>query len=111
MCAPLGRRGISFAALLRSLTATGATGMGTRWATGALNQVEGGCQGPILAEAHGTMMVCDYNGWNDAPEDEREALDLVEPTLAPPSLAVSSRSQRGHSRGPTSEATPNRQAA
>jgi hypothetical protein len=33
-------------------------------------------------------MVGDYNGWNDAPEDEREALDLLESTLAPLSLAV-----------------------
>lgn len=23
-------------------------------------------------------MSCDYNGWNDAPEDEREALDAYE---------------------------------
>jgi hypothetical protein len=22
-----------------------------------------------------TMMTCDYNGWNDAPEDEREWFD------------------------------------
>jgi hypothetical protein len=33
-------------------------------------------------------MVGDYNGWNDAPEDEREALDILEPTLAPLPLAV-----------------------
>ena len=24
------------------------------------------------------MLSCDYNGWNDAPEDEREALDAYE---------------------------------
>jgi hypothetical protein len=34
------------------------------------------------------MMVCDYNGWNDAPEDEREALELFESTLAQRSLVV-----------------------
>jgi hypothetical protein len=26
----------------------------------------------------GAMLSCDYNGWNDAPEDEREALDGLE---------------------------------
>ena len=25
-----------------------------------------------------TVMSCDYNGWNDTPEDEREALDAYE---------------------------------
>jgi hypothetical protein len=24
------------------------------------------------------VLSCDYNGWNDAPEDEREALDAYE---------------------------------
>jgi hypothetical protein len=24
------------------------------------------------------MMGCDYNGWNDVPEDEREAIDAFE---------------------------------
>ena len=24
------------------------------------------------------MLSCDYNGWNDTPEDEREALDAYE---------------------------------
>lgn len=58
-----------------------------------------------------TKMVCDYNGWNDAPEDEREALDLVEPTLYPASLAVLPSSQPGHFPAPAVEASPHRRAA
>jgi hypothetical protein len=57
------------------------------------------------------MMVCDYNGWNDAPEDEREALDLVEPTLTPPPLAALPRSQPGNSPATAAEASPYRRAA
>ena len=26
-------------------------------------------------EEGGTVLTCDYNGWNDAPEDEREWFD------------------------------------
>ncbi len=29
------------------------------------------------------MIVCDYNGWADAPEDEREALEALELGPAP----------------------------
>jgi len=43
---------------------------------------------------YGSMMVCDYNGWNDAPEDEREALDLLETVLAQPPRPVLSKGQR-----------------
>jgi len=57
------------------------------------------------------MMVCDYNGWNDAPEDEREALDLVEPTLALSSLVVLPRLQPGDSPVPATEAAHHRRAA
>jgi len=42
---------------------------------------------------YGSMMVCDYNGWNDAPEDEREALDLLETVLAQPPKPVLSKGQ------------------
>lgn len=65
----------------------------------------------VLAEADGTMMVCDYNGWNDAPEDEREALDLVEPTLAPSSRVVLPRLQSGNSPAKAAEVSPQRRAA
>ena len=32
-----------------------------------------------------TVLICDYNGWADAPEEEREALDAVDlgPTSRP----------------------------
>jgi hypothetical protein len=43
---------------------------------------------------YGSMMVCDYNGWNDAPEDEREALDLLETVLAQPPRPVLGKGQR-----------------
>jgi hypothetical protein len=38
------------------------------------------------------MLVCDYNGWADAPEDEREALDALElgPGPAPPPSSTAS---------------------
>jgi len=39
------------------------------------------------------MMFCDYNGWNDAPEEEREALDLLEAALAQPLKPVLSKEQ------------------
>jgi hypothetical protein len=29
-------------------------------------------------EVEWTVLTCDYNGWNDAPEDEREALEAYE---------------------------------
>jgi hypothetical protein len=59
--------------------------LGTRRVAGALSWLDwDGCPEP---QARYTM-VGDYNGWNDAPEDEREALDLLESTLAPLSLAV-----------------------
>ncbi|HEY7635444.1 MAG TPA: hypothetical protein VH763_07875 [Gemmatimonadales bacterium] len=45
------------------------------------------------------MMVCDYNGWNDAPEDEREALDLIEAALAYPARPVLSKVQPGKAIG------------
>jgi hypothetical protein len=28
------------------------------------------------------VLSCDYNGWNDAPEDEREALEAYEAAAA-----------------------------
>jgi hypothetical protein len=35
-------------------------------------------------------MTCDYNGWNDAPEDEREALDVYEAAAEKARVAVGS---------------------
>ena len=35
-------------------------------------------------------MSCDYNGWNDAPEDEREALDAYEAAGEKARVAVGS---------------------
>jgi hypothetical protein len=64
-----------------------------------------------LAEANGTMMVCDYNGWNDAPEEEREALDLLEATLTQPSLALVRMSPPGRSPTPAVDPGPHRRAA
>jgi hypothetical protein len=42
------------------------------------------------------MIVCDYNGWADAPEDEREALEALElaPVPAPKSLTHGLRFRR-----------------
>jgi hypothetical protein len=37
-------------------------------------------------------MSCDYNGWNDAPEGEREALDAYEATAEKARVAVGSGS-------------------
>jgi hypothetical protein len=34
------------------------------------------------------MLICDYNGWNDAPEDEREALDAYETAAEKASVAL-----------------------
>jgi hypothetical protein len=56
-------------------------------------------------------MVCDYNGWNDAPEDEREALDLLEPTLASTMLVVLSNLQRNPAPAAAPETKPHRRAA
>jgi hypothetical protein len=35
-----------------------------------------------------TVFSCDYNGWADVPEDEREALDAFETTSAAPVITV-----------------------
>jgi len=42
------------------------------------------------------MIVCDYNGWADAPEDEREALEALElgPVPAAKSLQRGRRLRR-----------------
>jgi hypothetical protein len=56
-------------------------------------------------------MVGDYNGWNDAPEDEREALDILEPTLAPLSLAVLPKVQPIKASATGAEAISRRKAA
>ena len=41
------------------------------------------------------MLSCDYNGWNDAPEDEREALDAYEAAAEKPrSLSAQARVRR-----------------
>jgi hypothetical protein len=43
------------------------------------------------------MLVCDYNGWADAPEDEREALEALELGAAsPPPRTSAARSTSGH---------------
>jgi hypothetical protein len=34
------------------------------------------------------VLSCDYNGWNDAPEDEREALDAYEAAAEKARVAV-----------------------
>jgi hypothetical protein len=34
------------------------------------------------------VLSCDYNGWNDAPEDEREALDAYEAAATKARLAL-----------------------
>jgi hypothetical protein len=39
--------------------------------TGSLRQKRGGQK----RKAECNVMTCDYNGWNDAPEDEREWFD------------------------------------
>jgi hypothetical protein len=39
-------------------------------------------------------MSCDYNGWNDAPEDEREALDTYEAAAEKARVAVGSGGYR-----------------
>ena len=36
------------------------------------------------------MLSCDYNGWNDTPEDEREALDAYEAAAEKARVAVGS---------------------
>lgn len=56
-------------------------------------------------------MVCDYNGWNDAPEDEREALDLIEASLAPRALVVLPKVQPDTPPVRMAEASTRRRAA
>lgn len=34
------------------------------------------------------LLSCDYNGWNEAPEDEREALDAYEAAAEKVRVAV-----------------------
>jgi hypothetical protein len=41
------------------------------------------------------MMTCDYNGWNDAPEDEREWFDQHPEIWSGPVLETDKRPYRG----------------
>ena len=36
------------------------------------------------------MLSCDFNGWSDVPEDEREALDVYEAAVEKARVAVGS---------------------
>jgi putative oxidoreductase len=40
------------------------------------------------------MLSCDYNGWTDAPEDEREGLDRYLSDVAPPEVGTCHRPPR-----------------
>ena len=42
-----------------------------------------------------TMMTCDYNGWNDAPEDEREWFDQHPEIWGGPVRETDKRPYRG----------------
>jgi hypothetical protein len=57
------------------------------------------------------MMVCDYNGWNDAPEEEREALELLEPSLLTRPLTAHPRATRIQPPLSDSDPGPRRRAA
>ncbi|HZB28131.1 MAG TPA: hypothetical protein VE282_06160 [Gemmatimonadales bacterium] len=37
------------------------------------------------------MISCSYNGWTDAPEDEREGMDIFEATRALPAVVPAAR--------------------
>ena len=61
-----------------------------------------GAVAPGWGEA--TVFSCDYNGWTDVPEGEREAIEAFE--LAQEELVtarVLSRERRRPARGPSSE--------
>jgi hypothetical protein len=45
------------------------------------------------------MMTCDYNGWNDAPEDEREWFDQHPEIWGGPVRETDKRPYRGTWRG------------
>jgi hypothetical protein len=34
------------------------------------------------------MISCDYNGWTDLPEDERESIDAFEASLPPKAVVI-----------------------
>jgi hypothetical protein len=44
----------------------------------------------LPSEEEDAVLSCDYNGWNDAPEDEREALDAYEAAAEKTKVAVGS---------------------
>ncbi len=41
------------------------------------------------------MLSCDYNGWNDAPEDEREALEAYEAAAERATVALNGGDRGG----------------
>jgi hypothetical protein len=49
------------------------------------------------------MMTCDYNGWNDAPEDEREWFDQHPEIWGGPAREMDKRPYRGTWVGPRGE--------
>lgn len=45
-------------------------------------------QGAISASLERAVFSCDYNGWQDIPEEEREGLETFEATRVAPERAV-----------------------
>lgn len=56
------------------------------------------------------MFSCDYNGWADVPEEEREGIDAFEAAPFPPRAAVKVTLPLARSL-PGSPASPQRKAA
>jgi hypothetical protein len=59
--------------------------------TGSLRQKRGGQK----RKAECNVMTCDYNGWNDAPEDEREWFDQHQEIWGGPVREMDRRPYRG----------------
>ena len=51
--------------------------------------------GPMVRKDGIRMMTCDYNGWNDAPEDEREWFDQHPEIWGGPVREMDKRPYRG----------------
>ena len=49
------------------------------------------------------MFSCDYNGWTDVPEAEREAIEAFELAQEPPTAGVLPRERRRPALGSSSE--------
>lgn len=53
-------------------------------------------EGALIEELEFAVFSCDYNGWADVPEEEREGIDVFDTAKVPPTIRLlPAQSQHG----------------